>query len=181
MRRFIAAMLCILITAALFSGCSGTIPKEALGISFDKVICEYSRGGGFGTILDTKSTTFTVYADNRIEVTSGSEDCWYSKETSITEAQKQEIIDALNEYHVWGIGDISDDSVLDAGSQHISLFNANGKEVYSCGGYAPNTYTGKGKRFYAARSAISRYIPTEIIVEVEHEADRLLSEQYGLF
>lgn len=169
MSRIIAIFLCVITAAALLTGC-GSKPD----FSFDKVICEYSWGGGFGTVLDTKSTSVTVYADKRVAVSSSG----YTAEITITDEQLQSIIDTINANRVWEIGDISDYDVLDAGSQHISLFDANGNEIYTCGGYAAGSMSSKGKRFSETSTAICGLVHREVFVEVSHEADKLLMGIY---
>ncbi len=171
MRRISAILLCFIAAAAMFTGC-GLIKPD---YSFEKVVCEYSWGGGFGTVLDTKTTTVTVYADNRVAVSSSG----YTAEITITDEQRQAIIEIINANRVWEIGDISNNDVLDAGSQYLSLFDANGQEVYTCGGYATDNLSAKGKRFSDTASAICGMVHREVFVEVSHEADKLLMGIYN--
>ena len=130
--------------------------------------------------MDTKPTSYTVYADGRIVVTSGNTggSAGYSEEVKISDAQLQEIIDCVNANRVWEIGDISDNHVLDGGYSHIRLFDAEGNEVYECGGYAPNGLSLKGMRYSEVVAVIAEKVPREILVRVEFEADRLLMEMY---
>ena len=89
MKRIIAAVLTVLCLLPVLTACK---TEEQLGISYDPIVCRFSVGGGFGNIYDTMGYDITVYADNHIEVHSGTMEYYsglgfseYSVDVPITE------------------------------------------------------------------------------------------------
>jgi len=181
MKRIIAAVLTVLCLLPLLTACK---TEEQLGISYDPIVCRFSVGGGFGNIYDTMGYDITVYADNHIEVHSGTMEYYsglgfseYSVDVPITEEQKQELISLIKKHRAWNIGDTSNYNVLDAGSSGLILFNENGVRVCYSGGYASNS-----RKIDEIFNLLLAMLPEGITVEVERKAvqiDLWMIEEYS--
>ncbi len=177
-RERIIALLAAVLLVLCLAGCA--MPVE---YSTDTIVCEHGWGSGYGTIYDTYTTTITVYADNRVTLVTGpiidqhiglnvEEIC--RREYTITDAQRQELIEVMRRNRVNTIGDQSDYGVCDGGSSYIRLFDASGEEVYSCGGYAVTA-----RRYDNVSNAIFALIPEGEIAEIIRESDALGEQLYN--
>ena len=145
------------------------------------IICEYTSSPAYGHELEFFDFCIRVMDDNKVEVyctnfedrIDGEEikvENFYSETYEITEEQKQEIIDILEENDIKSLGDCSTDS-CDGSYLHIYLFDENGEISYSCGGLNPST-----KRFENTRQAIFELLPDGAYHTVTEKGQEALIE-----
>jgi len=131
-----------------------TLEMKSAGVSFDTIVCRYEPYPLFGSTLPT---SYTIYADNTVAVACNIK--WYDEDGignrepdrvfSITDEERQIIETAIRQRQLWIFEDCSDNSVTDGTSEYIILFDVDGKEIHTCGGYNPTD-----KRFREAADLI---------------------------
>lgn len=142
-------ILVFLAAVMLFAGLTGcTQSGEQDKISFSKVICRYELHPSFS---DNPSINYLVYADNTVvrSVEFSPEEYIEEKRYTISEEQKQTILDAIRQNRLWNLGNCSNNDATDQSFEYIILFDETGEKVHTCGGYNPTN-----KRFQNAAAVI---------------------------
>lgn len=171
------ARACALIAAAalmltMLCGCTGILAafatEESAGIAFDPIVCQYESAPIFGYAYECIPTKYTVYADNSIAVSVGPYEAtaWYYSDEpfaveekeiarySITEEQKQSVIDAVRKNKLWNLADCSNRTILDGSCRYISLYDAQGSVAHTLGGVNPTN-----RRFDEVSTLVYSLIP----------------------
>ena len=158
-KRLIFALAAVMLFSA-FAGCSAENGEKKAGVSFEKIVCRYEIYPSFSA--DNRPTAYTLYADNTViserkeyaEDRIGFNDYWTTERTfSVTEAEKQAVIDAVRKNRLWSVGKCSNTNVTDSANIYIILFDENGEAVSTNGGYHPTN-----KRFTAVKRVIQENI-----------------------
>lgn len=140
-RRLALLLAAVLLFSAL-TGCAGEEPEKRAGISFDNIVCRYICDPPNVEYGDRGTVRYTIYADNTVILEKAPHGNWkydwnYERTITITEEQKQSIIDAVRENRLWRVGDCSNSRVPGSSYQYIILFDENGKEISKNGGCDP--------------------------------------------
>ena len=173
-----------LLLAVLLTGCRPTASKtvskseKAMEISYSPIVCKYSVQPGWGSVIDCISTNIQINDDNTVTISYG--DFWdptnyisldyiYGETFEITEEQKQSVITAIQKNKIYKIDDCGDINSCDGGYSYIYLFNADGEEVHSCGGYNPHI-----EQFENTRTAIATVLPENALRDTKDKATEIL-------
>lgn len=177
---FAVSILCML----LASGCSAKSMEKAKGVSYDNIVCQYSYRRSEYCYKDF-STNITVYADNTLKVCTVPYDTEYtdpeifdSETYTITEKQKQELIDLIRSKKIIKMDELTPAYITDAASEHryIRLYDENGNQVHECGGKNPYN-----KDFFDAELYIHNLVPEGVIEELRDQtAIKMAMSKHGI-
>ncbi len=145
--RVIAALLAfaLVLTAAACGGMPPTAKEleKKRGVSFDNIVCKYSEGPAW--IEDPSSsfeTNVTIYADGKVRIWTesytlgGLESIVLAERMSTLSQEKRDtLISAIRENRLLALDDCTNYDILDGSWSSFYFYNANGNEVYDCGGY----------------------------------------------
>ncbi len=164
MKRVLAVVL--ILCMAVLSACAANADKEAeklekeKGISYEKIVCQYTQKPENPGEYEDYAINYTVYADNRIEIWTGpceeaELDVVYSGEHEITEEQKNELIKAIRENK---LAETGSKTAIDE-AKYLCFYDAEGKEVLFC--------SGDGETFSAVETVLCGMIPELRISEIK--------------
>ncbi len=151
-RRFerILIIICALCMLVSLSACkyetSEKPTPQQFAWSFDKIVCRLEMTSSFGADYDRVPIIYELYADNTLKIFTGpynskkvSLEEVVSWEYSVTNEQRKEIEEAIIDYRIDSLGDMSSDVSAEGVWKYISLFDEQGNVISRCGGLNPRS------------------------------------------
>ncbi|MBE6753635.1 MAG: hypothetical protein E7559_04690 [Ruminococcaceae bacterium] len=153
--RIVLAAFATFLCLAALTACG--VSMEETDVSFDDIVCVYEI---YPLLGSEPPTSYTVYADNTVEVFCNTE--WYNdkegggeweldRRFAISDEERSAIENSITQSKLWTVYDCSDNGVTDGTNEFIYLCDADGEVIHTCGGYNPTD-----KRFREAADLILR-------------------------
>lgn len=169
--KIAAILLCIISIFSIFSACK-TTPEKVLseeekleqkrGVSYDNIVFRLEISPKYGFCCGSYSIVYTLYADNRLvthtcnyDYDGVKIDVIVTKEHTVTEEQKQGVIEAFRDNDILNIYEIEPANQSNAIEQQLFLYDSNGDAVHQCGGINPT----ENEKYNAVFEVIFDLIP----------------------